>query len=98
MDIRQGFWWAASLPLLGLWGGGVSSLNEAEYGLVFWLVVVATAIVTTSHWLNRPGAADTELEELTMEAKKARLRSEITGLQQGQAQSNGLPIRNSRGD
>ena len=98
MDIRQGFWWAASLLLLGFWGVFVYTLNTDADEPSFWLFIVAAAIVTTSHWLNRPGAADTELEELTMEAKKARLRSEITGLQQGQAKSNGLPIRNSRDD
>ena len=100
MDKRQGFWWAASLALLGLWLLLITiAVNEWGHDeLIFLLWGLGMAIATASHWLNRPGAADTELEELTMEAKKARLRSEITGLQQGQAQSNGLPIRNSRGD
>ena len=83
MDKRQVLWWAASLTLLGWWGYAVFAVfNEgAADEPVFWLFVVAAAIVTTSHWLNRPGAADTELEELTMEAKKARLRSEIASHQ-----------------
>ena len=83
MDKRQGFWWAASLVLLGLWGGTIYDLIDAPYNDEpgFWLIVAAAAILTTSHWLNRPDAADTELQELTMEAKKARLRSEIAGHQ-----------------
>jgi hypothetical protein len=82
MDIRQGFWWAASLVLLALWGFLVFAVfSGAADEPAQWLVVAAAAILTTSHWLNRPGAADTELEELTMEAKKARLRSEIASHQ-----------------
>ena len=97
MGKRQVFWWAASIVLLVGWGL-LFGLWIFDDGLRIpapgqSLAILLVAIATTSHWLNRPGAADTELQELTMEAKKARLRSEITGLQQGQAQSNGLPIR-----
>jgi len=85
MDKRQGFWWAASLAILVLWGFLISVLinKGAADDPFFWLLVVAAAIVTTSHWLNRPGAGDAELQELTMEAKKARLRSEIASHQKG---------------
>ena len=79
MYIRQGFWWAAWLALLGLWGFVVYGLWLT--GAVVWVVVVATAFATASHWLNRPRAGDTELQELTMEAKEARLRSEIVSHQ-----------------
>ncbi len=72
MDIRQGFWWAASLALLGLVGLlGLIAIAVDEWAAdalrLLALVGVAIAIATASHWLNRPsGAADTELDELTM--------------------------------
>ena len=84
MDIRQGFWWAASLAILAFWVVWVVAVIDGSVYAdpAFWLVLVAiTAILTASHWLNRPSAADTELKELTMEAKKARLRSEIASHQ-----------------
>jgi hypothetical protein len=83
MDKRQVLWWAASLAILVFWGYFVYGVIDGKSvdDPSVWLVVAAAAIVTTSHWLNRPGAADTELEELTMEAKKARLRSEIASHQ-----------------
>ena len=81
MDKTQGFWWAASVALLGMWGFLVYSLNKGGDDPSYWLAIVATAILTTSHWLNRPGAADTELKDLKIEAKKAALRSEIASHQ-----------------
>ena len=82
MDKRQGFWWAASLALLVVWVFLVTIMaSEKGLSLPEWGILLVPAILTASHWLNRPGAGDTELQELTMEAKKARLRSEIASHQ-----------------
>jgi len=82
MDKRQGFWWAASLTLLGVWALVCWFLYAgAAEEVFFWVYIPLPIILTVSHWLNRPGAGDAELEELTMEAKKARLRSEIASHQ-----------------
>jgi hypothetical protein len=83
MSAKYYLWWATVVILLCGWGYLVYALMKGSgEDFTFWLLILATAIVTASHWLNRVGT-DSELEELILQAKKAEIRAKIIKTQSG---------------
>ncbi|MEP0203590.1 MAG: hypothetical protein ABJ084_05015 [Halioglobus sp.] len=83
MSAKYYLWWATTVILACGWGYLAYALMKgAGEDFTFWLLILATAIVTTSHWLNRIGT-DSELEELILQSKKAEVRAQIIKTQSG---------------